>query len=542
MGAGTWVLAGLLLAVGATPPDVAHVSARELSIPIRLDPSLRGQIRELMLFSSADQGQQWQKVGVAGPEKPAFTFYAPADGEYWFSVAAIDRDGNQSPRDITKAPPSTKIMVDTVRPDVRSLLAERQGDEIVVRWEIQEEYPDWNSLKLEYHTAEMAAGQWAAVAGIQPSVNQVAFRPNSTGPVTVRLQVKDLAENVGQGQTEVAAAPAPPTSSGAQSALMPPPLSPPANAGTPALTPPASAGAPPSQPLQMPTSNSERSWSPVQQATMIRPAPSWSSPQPIIPGPNTGNQLVASSTPRIERSSAFGAPGGARPERSPLPPAKMVGTTQVTLHYEVTRYGSSGLDKVDLFITRDDGLTWQHYGEERIALTQLADAKALSGSLQRSVTVTLPEDGVYGFWLIVKSGAGKGRREPKSGDVPDMRVEVDTKPPVAELFAPELDPEHRDGLVFHWTATDTNLTRTPITLEWSDRKGGEWHYIGAPEMENTGQFAWKVPLDIPSKVFLRLTVRDTAGNVAVAETNETVVVDLNEPEVKFTGVGPRSRP
>ena len=36
---------------------------------------------------------------------------------------------------------------------------------------------------------------------------------------------------------------------------------------------------------------------------------------------------------------------------------------------------------------------------------------------------------------------------------------------------------------------------------------------------------------MPPKVYLRLTVRDLANNVAVAETAEPILIDLNEPEV-----------
>jgi hypothetical protein len=40
-----------------------------------------------------------------------------------------------------------------------------------------------------------------------------------------------------------------------------------------------------------------------------------------------------------------------------------------------------------------------------------------------------------------------------------------------------------------------------------------------------------VPEDTPPKVYLRLSVRDTAGNVAVAQTPQPVLIDLTEPEV-----------
>jgi hypothetical protein len=41
---------------------------------------------------------------------------------------------------------------------------------------------------------------------------------------------------------------------------------------------------------------------------------------------------------------------------------------------------------------------------------------------------------------------------------------------------------------------------------------------------------------VPPSIYLRLVVRDSAGNVAVAETLQPVLIDLNEPEVKIIGL------
>jgi hypothetical protein len=83
-----------------------------------------------------------------------------------------------------------------------------------------------------------------------------------------------------------------------------------------------------------------------------------------------------------------------------------------------------------------------------------------------------------------------------------------------------------------WKATDKNLANGPVTLEWAAQKDGQWNVIGTPEMANTGQFSWQVPANVPPSVYLRLAVRDTAGNVAVAQTQEPVLVDLSMPEVE----------
>ena len=45
------------------------------------------------------------------------------------------------------------------------------------------------------------------------------------------------------------------------------------------------------------------------------------------------------------------------------------------------------------------------------------------------------------------------------------------------------------------------------------------------------------PATAPPNVYLRLTVRDTAGNKAVAQTPDPVLIDLSVPEVSNIGLG-----
>jgi hypothetical protein len=104
---------------------------------------------------------------------------------------------------------------------------------------------------------------------------------------------------------------------------------------------------------------------------------------------------------------------------------------------------------------------------------------------------------------------------------------------------PQADPSRRDTLILSWQATDKNLTTTPITLEWSAQPGpdAQWNVIGAPELENTGHYEWQPTPDVPPNVFLRMTVRDTAGNKSVAQTATPELIDLSVPEVSNIGLG-----
>jgi len=210
----------------------------------------------------------------------------------------------------------------------------------------------------------------------------------------------------------------------------------------------------------------------------------------------------------------------------------VVNNRRVSMEYEV-KVGPSGVGGVELYVTRDDGLSWKLTPGEHAAVGELT-----AGVVKRIVSVDLPEDGSYGFYLVVRSGAGMSQPAPRGGvDAPQMRIKLDTKPPTALLYKPEQDPGQKDALMLKWKASDENLTATPITIQWAERPSGPWNSIGPEQMPNTGSYSWTVPeKGIPFQVYLRLTVRDTAGNMNVAETDQPQLIDLVRPvlnQVRF---------
>jgi hypothetical protein len=238
------------------------------------------------------------------------------------------------------------------------------------------------------------------------------------------------------------------------------------------------------------------------------------------------------------------------PQKEPTTPAtppsadkelakEVVNNRRVTLEYEVSKSGPSGIGSVDLYMTQDDGLNWQRVEAEH--------GPAVPGRpgepMRRTLSVLLGQDGTYGFTLIVRSKAGQtSRLEPKANEPPAMRLELDTKVPEAELYRPEPSPTQKDALVIQWKANDKNLGPRPISLEWAEQPRGEWKPIGDKQIANTGSHTWQLPEGMPAKVYLRLTVRDKGGNVAVAETRLPVLIDLVKPVAELRGVVRASNP
>src|SRR5262249_6703728 len=149
------------------------------------------------------------------------------------------------------------------------------------------------------------------------------------------------------------------------------------------------------------------------------------------------------------------------------------------------------------------------------------------------IEATVPGDGVYGFYLVVTNGAGIGKKPPQSGDAPQMTVEVDTKLPTAELYSLRMAPDRRDALLLTWSASDKNLTAAPISLYWAERidqpGGTNWQPIATDQPNTNSGYVWPLPPNIPPKVFLRLVVKDLAGNASIADTPEPQLIDLVEP-------------
>src|SRR5260370_29551712 len=102
-----------------------------------------------------------------------------------------------------------------------------------------------------------------------------------------------------------------------------------------------------------------------------------------------------------------------------MPAIAYVNTGEVALAYAITREAPSGVGRVELYWTRDDGKTWERAPMPPVADTELSDRR------HQRIIELLEGDAVYGFSLVIKSRAGLSKAAPRSGDVPEMRIELD---------------------------------------------------------------------------------------------------------------------
>jgi hypothetical protein len=513
------VIALSLLTAGQTPSKVFHVRDYSGTIKPNINAEQRDEIAELHLMYSPDQGNTWKEMDHITPDKESFVYRFDKDGEYWLQPVVLTKHGQRIPSDkeLTTKPPEMKLFIDSKPPELRIKSAQREDDDLVVSWLIEEEHPNHESMKLEYRAAD--ATTWTPIPFTPGPIGSAKVHLSTSAPLVVRLSLMDLAKNFSKVEAQVpagvaAAAFIPPAPS-------PQPVTPPAT-NVPMLPP-------------IPAVPGDRQSSAA--------APGYTYPQVQDPiqncAANAGLSVAspAANVAAIASTADFtqGSPVPLVPSvgRGRMPPLQLVNDSEIVVEYEVSKIGPSGLSSVEVWLTRDGGAHWSPFAKDDEA------DRTVSGKTYKR-TLKLPGDGVYGLTLVVKSKAGMGRTAPRPGDLPEMLIEVDTLPPDGKLLDLVPDPQQRDTIILNWTASDRNLASKPITLEWSEQATGPWQMI-AQDVEHTCKYVWHLPPAIPSYVYLKMTVRDSAGNQASAITRRPQLVDVTEPESRLIRVTPANK-
>jgi hypothetical protein len=521
------------------------------SIPFRIDPQAPGadSVAEVHLYVSDNGGATWRLESRVEPGAGAFPFRATKDGEYWFAIHTLSRSGPLRPPATDR--PGLRVVVDTVPPGLQLQARRGGGGEVSAQWRIDEPNLRRESFLLQYRTSPYQPWQTVAVDhawsdGTGPIwTGQVTWWPQTVFErLEIRAEVSDTAGNTAvshaqigtqaetrrnggtlasQGGTGPAgtAQAAPAATSARQTGWrpavssagsdIPPMVSGPAGGGTrgPDSTPePPFAATPQVDPKAV---GAER----LAALAGTSPTPRDENPVAIQISPAYGDRHASGA--RVSGpTAAAGLPPGVRP--------RVVGARRFQLEYDVESVGPSGIARVELWGTRDGGRTWTSFG--------------LDEDRRSPFFVTVNDEGVFGFRVAVQSGAGLGGDPPKSGDLPDLWVAIDlTKPTCRILSAQQTAGPEGGQLVIRWEAADSALAPKPVTLLYAQDRDGPWLPI-ASGLENTGQYAWTIDGRVPSRVYLRLEVRDEAGNLGIFETREPVSLDQLRPSVRIRQVRP----
>jgi hypothetical protein len=453
-----WTIGIVPVAPAQAPaiPKKYHNDLR-FNLPFQLGDADRASLREVHLYVKHGS-DNWVCIEKALPNKKAFSFKAPEDGEYAFSIATVDQTGKANPADVSREAPCLIVVVDTQSPRIDLSLLPGAGAGAVIRCDVKDANPDATKLKIEYQTADQS---WHTLTPVSTAADLFPIPDEKSWTGLVRAETRDKANNAAAVESNLKTAD---TATG-QSPLNPAPDADKVNSLENSL--------PAVDPDPIPTHVESRS---------NKPAPAETA---------TANRQLLNST-------------------------------HAELAYQLNEVGPSGVGKVEVWMTSDDGKSWKKLCEDK--------------NRKSPVEFDLPGEGVYGLTLVVCNGYGMGDPPPAKGDQPDTWIEVDTTKPVAQLLgARPLMSEKGGALHITWSAKDKNLGADSIGLSFATSKEGPWMPI-AKNLKNDGAYRWPVPRDAGAEFFVRLEVSDRAGNTTVCESTDKVVLDMSHPKAKVLGV------
>jgi len=188
---------------------------------------------------------------------------------------------------------------------------------------------------------------------------------------------------------------------------------------------------------------------------------------------------------------------------------QLVNNAKVYLDYQIENAAQASVAKVEVWLTRDQGQSWQKHSD-------------VTGH-KSPIEVQLPGDGIYGLTLVASNGASVAA-PPAAGDQPDGLIEVDTTKPSLQINDIQTNFDKGQATVHvRWTAKDKNLADAPVELYYAATLQGPWLPI-AKGLPAEGQHRWTPPAGLGSQVHLQLKARDAAGNIAISGTLEPVSI------------------
>lgn len=221
------------------------------------------------------------------------------------------------------------------------------------------------------------------------------------------------------------------------------------------------------------------------------------------------------------RPASIGRPSVNGPTKSNT---QIISTRRFRLSYDINAIDPSGVGKVDLWMTENQGRSWQLWGSDPDKTSPFP--------------VEVKAEGLFGFRVVIHSQDGLTGDGPSSGDDADMWVRVDTQSPLAQITSVPYGRGKEAGrLVINYRAADPFLTLRPVRISYSRAPQGPWTII-EDNLRNEGRYLWKVDRAVPDRIFLRIEVMDQAGNTGTHVLSQFVDVSGLVPRGTIRAVEP----
>ncbi len=195
-----------------------------------------------------------------------------------------------------------------------------------------------------------------------------------------------------------------------------------------------------------------------------------------------------------------------------------------SLEYEIESAGLAGVSDVELWGSRDRGLTWKRWGSDP--------------DRESPFDIETNNDGAYGFRIVVVANNGLATPRPIENDLPDIFVVVDTEAPAIRITGAAYGEGNQTGaLVMRYQCTDLNLTQRPITLSFGPSLSGPWSTIAAG-LENEGAYVWPADPNLPRQIYIRIDALDLAGNLGTYILDTPIDIQGLAPRARIRGFNP----
>ena len=485
------------------------LNKKVIQLPIQIEAPARATIQEIQLFVKERANAPWVLRDKGGPAQASFLFHAPADGEYWFTMATIDKQGRTYPADLRNEPPGLVVVIDTQKPVVELTNLGSTPEGQLIQCDVRDANLDNAKLRVSFQGGDKV---FRAVESVPGRGNVYCIPVQAVSSGLIRATAVDLAGNYTAYEEHLnhmqvrSAPPSSPPQVGANPPSLPepriptlidPPTALPANLATgPEIMP---IDPLPSPRHTGPAASVEKD---THERTSYRPNGS-DGPRFVENAGGSPTSIIPQAPPPLPASSNLPSPA---PASSNLPAQRqIVNSTKVFLDYQIENAGQANAAKVEVWMTRDQGQNW----------TKLAEDAQSKSPLE----VTLPGEGLFGVMLVVGAGA-----PPTAKDAPDWWIEVDTTKPAAQITGIQtVHDKGQPSVLVRWTAQDKNLGDTPVDLFYAATPQGPWQPI-AKGLKAQGEHRWTPPAGIGAQAHLQLVVHDTAGNTSVCNTLEPIVL------------------
>lgn len=486
-GTGT-IISDSVISTSATPngnlPAPFPVNKREFHLPFGnfLSVIPQDQLKEVRLYVSRDNGMTWKQYQTMTKEKiqtlqnKNFPVATASDGEFWFAIRVVNQQGVETPG--ATAPPTWRVIVNSTGKPLNSLMngspeqMANSGNPPTVdplNPNMQNGRPHWSPNP---------DGSLAAGASILANSSGSASNPTPQNPNLVIFSVKD------RGQSSIP------------------------DVSLPVYKIPNSK---PLDVFQNPAQLAEEAQKDQKHVT--------AKPQSDAGDLGGLDSISIDDSPSDLKTTDASEDdmiltlGDSATEEGLNSKIRYVNDPNLSIDYDVSLVGPSGVGRVELWGSLDDGQTWTYMSEDKDCTSPM--------------NVALKSDGKYGFQILVFNGAGVGMERPQSGSMPQMEVVLDRINPRVQLYGIQLQAEFGD-LEITWGAEDLNLGSNPVLLSWSSSTEGPWRAMTKFPLENTGHFTWRIPEGVPGKVFIRIDVCDLSKNATTLVTGP-VVTDIVRP-------------